>query len=145
MKVILLRSIPNLGEKGDIKEVADGYARNFLLRQGYAEPAEEKRVIAIKEKKQKEEEKAKLRLAEVQKTAMSLDGQSVEIKAKANEEGHLYASVSLAKIAGELRKKGFNIKKDQIMLPSPIKELGEFEAIVKLDQGLEATIVIVVQ
>ncbi len=143
MKVILLKNVPNLGEERDIKEVSLGYARNFLIPQGLAEEATEAKIKEVQARKEKEAKIAELDLEKTEKLAQSLEGQTVEITAKASEEGTLYAAISPAKIATTLKDKGFEVRKEQIEA-SHIKELGEHEIVIRLDHGLEARITLII-
>jgi len=140
MKVLLLKRVPKFGDKGEVKIVTDGYGRNYLMPQGLATPATVDRVEAVvKEKKQKTERAVK-DLVATEKLAERINGQLIEITAKANEEGKLYAAVSPVAIVKELKLKGLDNRKDQIVLPQPLKELGEFTVTISLDHGLEAEI-----
>jgi large subunit ribosomal protein L9 len=143
MKVILLKDIPNLGSEGDVKEAASGYARNFLFPKGLAEVATDEKIKAVEEKKAKKAKDSELDLANTEKLVQKLEGQTVEIKAKASDEGTLYAAVSSAKMAKVLQDKGFDIKKEQIKAEH-IKELGEHEVTIELNHGLEARITLII-
>ena len=143
MKVILLKDVPELGQRGDVKEVALGYARNFLIPKGLAKEATPEMVAEVEMQKQKEVKVAEQDLAQVEKLAQDLEGQVVELAAKASEEGRLYAAVSSAKIAAALKEKGFEVRKDQI-IAEHIKEVGEHEILISLDHGLEARITLVI-
>ena len=144
MKVIILKETEGLGKVGDIKEVADGYARNFLIPKGIAKPATksaEKEIEILKEAQAKKSEE-ELKIAE--ELAENLEGMSVEISAKADESGKLFGAVSQENIAAALEKKGFKINKNKISIAEPIKEVGEYEAMISLDHGLEARVEVVV-
>lgn len=140
MKVILLKNVDDLGEAGDIKEVADGYARNFLFPQKLAEIATDENIQKLKAEKEKLAKIAENDLLVTEKIAEQLEGQLIEIKLKINEEGKLYAAVSPTMIVKALKEKGFEIQKDQIDLPEPIKEMGEYPLKINLDHGLESEI-----
>lgn len=143
IKIILLKDIPNLGEKWDVKEVALGYARNFLIPQELAEEATSEKIKDLEERKQREAKLAEADLEKVEKLVQDLEGQTVEIKAKASEEGTLYGAISTVKIAAALKAKGFEVRKEQIKA-GHIKELGEHEVVLNLDHGLEARITLIV-
>ncbi len=144
MKVILLQDIEELGKKYEIKEVKNGYARNFLIPQGLVKIATDKALEGLKIQKEAEEKKAEQSLKTIQEVASTLDGQEVIISVKVGEDGQLFESISVQKIFDELKKMGFNVKKKQIDLAEPIKELGEFPVKIKLDHNLEPEITIVV-
>jgi len=143
MKVVLLENVHNLGEIDEIKEVADGYARNFLFAKNLAIPATKQVIDQLgkhEEKKEKQEEKD---LQKHQTSAGKLDGFELEIKEKMSKTGSLYAAVSRLKIVEELKKAGFNVKKDQIDT-KPIKEVGVHKLKVKFKHGLEAEVTLTV-
>jgi len=144
MKVILLKDIEKLGKKYEVKEVADGYARNFLIRRGLAKPATEKLIKWAEEQRKLAIKKAQEQLKKVQKLASQLDGQEIEFVVKVGKQGELFESINQMKIAKKLKEMGFDIKKTQVELEKPIKELGEFPVKINLDQGLEAEIRVIV-
>lgn len=144
MKVILLQNVPNLGKAEDIKDVADGYAVNFLFPKHLAVQAMPKKVEDLAAKQKKRAKDAEHELKETQKMAEQLDGLELEIKEKTSERGQLYAAVNAAKIYGLLAQRGFKIEPTQIIIKDPIKEAGAFNVKVKFKHGLEATITIIV-
>lgn len=143
LKVILLKKVPKLGELGDVKEVALGYARNFLIPRGLAEEATEKAVANIEARKAELAKHAEAELVRMEAIASKLEGQTIEIKAKASDEGTLYAGITAVKIAQAMKDKGFDIKKEYITAPA-VKETGEYEITVKLEHGLEARVTLLV-
>jgi large subunit ribosomal protein L9 len=144
MKVILLKDIENLGKKFDIKEVKDGYARNFLFPQNLAKPATEKNLLWLEKEKEIEAKKAEEALKEIQKIVAKIDGQELIIKVKVGEKGELFEQIGADNIAQKLREMGFEIKKSQVKIASPFKSLGEFPAKVIFDHNLEAEIRVVI-
>ena len=145
MKVVLLEDVEKLGKKFEVKEVADGYARNYLIPKGLAKPATKEVLEWAKIQKEIEEKKAEEELKKVQEMASKIDGQEVVIPVKVGEEGQLYESVGIQKIWEELKRLGFGLKKTQIELEKPIKELGEFPVKIKFDHNLEAEIKVIVE
>ena len=145
MKVILIKDVENLGGIGDVKEVADGYARNFLIPKGYAEIATKTAMEKAKKIKIKKEKQAKEDLMNVEGVAEKLEGVSVIIRAKADESGKLYASIKTGEISKELGKKGFEINKNKIVIEGSIKEVGDYEVIINLEHGLETRIGVIVE
>lgn len=143
MKVILLKDVTELGEAGEVKEVALGHARNFLIPRGLAEEATPEAVASIETRKEKEVKVAEDDLVKTEQLVQKLEGQTIEVTAKASEEGTLYAAVSPIKIATTLKEKGFEVRKDQIQAEH-IKELGEHEVVLNLDHGLEARITLII-
>jgi len=144
MKVILLKDIENLGKKYEIKEVSDGYARNYLIPKKLAKVVNERNLKWLAKQREKEEKKAEEELKKIQEAASAIDGQEIVIPVKVGEEGQLYESVTIQKIYEKLREEGFEIKKNQIILPSPIRELGEFSVKIKFPHNLEAEIRVIV-
>jgi len=138
MKVILIENIKNLGRKGDLKDVSDGYARNFLLANGLAKIATTALVESFKkqqqENKQKEIEKEKL----IQLQASKMSGKNIVITAKA-KEGKLFGSITAKDIASELKKDGFEISEKNIKF-SPMKHVGKEKAEVVFELGIIAKI-----
>jgi len=144
MKIILLQDIDNLGKKYEIKEVADGYARNFLIPKGLAKPATKENLKWLESQKEIEVKKAEEELKKVEAVATNIDGQEIIILVKVGAEGQLFESITSQKIYEKLKELGFEIKKSQIDLPEPIKELGEFPVKIKLEHNLEAEIRVIV-
>jgi len=144
MKVILLQDVENLGKKHEIKNVKAGYARNFLFPKSLAKPATEEALKWLATQKESEEKKAEEELKEVQTLASSLDGQEITIQVKIGDEGQLFESITAQKISEKLKEAGFEIKKGQILLEEPIKELGEFPVKIKFEHNLEPEIRIIV-
>jgi len=121
MKVVLLEDVEKLGKKFEVKEVSDGYARNYLIPKGLAKPATKEVLEWVKIQKEIEEKRAEQELKKVQAMATKVDGQEVVIPVKVGEEGQLYESVGAQKIWEELKKLGFGLKKSQIELEAEIK------------------------
>jgi len=144
MRVVLLEDIENLGKKYEVKEVADGYARNFLIPKGLAKPATEEAIKWAEIQKEIEEKKAEEELKKVQEFASSIEGLEVVIPVKMGEEGQLYESVNAQKISEKLKEMGFEIKKSQILLEEPIRELGEFPIKIHFEHNLEAEIRVII-
>lgn len=144
MKVILLQDIENLGKKYDIKEVKSGHARNFLIPKGLVKPATKEALSWLEAQKEIETKKAEEELKKVQDVASAVDDQEVVIVVKIGDEGQLFEGISAQKIADKLKEEGFEIKKTQIELPEPIKELGEYPVKIKLEHNLEAEIKVIV-
>ena len=138
MKVILLQNVEKLGKKREVKEVTNGYARNFLIPRKLAVLASQPEIDRVEKEKELEAQKAEEELIHFQELASQVDGLELEIFTKVSEEGKLFGAITSAKIAEVLAEKSFQIKKEQIKLDEPIKELGEYEIIVELPHNLEA-------
>jgi large subunit ribosomal protein L9 len=144
MKVILLKDVQKLGKKGEVKDVADGFARNFLFSKKLAEPASEASLKRLAQEKEALAKKAEADLEATELLVNQLDGQEIEIQAKIDERGSLYGALTPVKIAKALKEKGFNVLKNQIKVSEPIKEAGEHEVVLEFPHGLEATIKLIV-
>ncbi len=145
MKVILQKDVKNLGKVGELVSVASGYARNFLFPRLPAAEATEKRMAELEHLKRGAEAKMKKANAERQEVINKLKGVNVVIKATAGEADKLFGSVTNNDISNELERNGFSIDRRDIVLEEPIRVLGSHKATVKLGEGLETTISVVVE
>ncbi|MBI2643970.1 MAG: 50S ribosomal protein L9 [Candidatus Wildermuthbacteria bacterium] len=144
MRVVLLSDIENIGKQFEIKEVADGYARNFLIPQGLVRPATKQTLQWLSMQKEIAEKKAEDALKQTQELASKLDDLEVSIPMKVGEEGQLFEAITAAKIADRLKEMGYDVKKNQVKIENPIKELGEFPVKIAFDHNLEAEISVIV-
>lgn len=144
MKVILLQIVDKLGVKNEIKEVKDGFARNFLIPKGLAKQATKKNLEYLETQKETEAKKAEEELKEVQEKAQAVDGQEIIISVKIGESDQLFESITSQKISEKLKELGYDVKKNQILLQEPIKEIGEFPIKISFQHNLEAEIKIIV-
>lgn len=144
MKVILLEDIDKIGKKFETKEMADGYARNFLLPKKLAKIYTPELEEWAKLQREILEKKAEEDLEKIQKIASSIDGQEIIIDMKVGPENQLFESINAQKIADKLREVGFDVKKGQLDLTEPIKEVGEYPVKIKLSHNLESQIQVIV-
>jgi len=144
MKVILLQDIDGLGKKYEIKDVKDGYARNFLLPEKLARPATREAMSWLESQKEVIAKEVEEDLKKAQELATKIDGLELSIAVKVGEEGQMFESINAPKIVEKLKELGFEVKKSQILLESPIKELGEFPVKLNLDHNLEVEIKVIV-
>ncbi len=144
MRVILLQDIEKLGKKYDIKEVKNGYARNFLIPKGLAKQATKEALKWLEVQKEIATKKAEEELKKVQEVASALDGQEIVIPVKVGAANQLFESITSQKISEKLKELGFDVKKNQIELSEPIKETGEFQIKIHLKHNLEAEIKVIV-
>ncbi len=137
MKVILLKDVKSQGKKDDVIDVSDGYARNFLIKNGLAiaatagalnEAGQKKAALAKKQAEEKQEAEA---------LAKQLKGQVVEVRAKCGD-GKMYGSVTTQHIADALKDKGIDIDKKKLVLKDNVRELGRFAVEAKLYAGVSA-------
>ncbi len=145
MKVIFLKDLPK-GKKGEIKEVADGYARNFLLPKGLAvlaTPSATKAVEALSEEKSERQARQREELNEV---IQQMDGKELHFKAKAGAKGRLHGAITAANIADELSKlMNFEIDKKRVELEEPLRHLGSYDVEINLVAGAEAKIKVIIE
>ncbi len=144
MKVLLCEDIEKLGWLGDVVEVAEGYARNYLLPQRLATPATEGNVKAIAEEKGKRAEQRKLEGKRLEAEMKKVEGAEAVVAAKANEQGHLFGSVTAREIAANLREQGFEVADGIVQLPEHIKEVGTHAVTLKFSAELTTTVNVVV-
>jgi len=144
MKVVLLEDVKSLGKKGDIVEVSEGYARNFLIAKKHAVEATPGNLNTLKLQKANAERIAAEQLAEAQELAKKLDAVSVTLSIKAGENGKTFGSVSSKEIAEALTKQGVEIDKKKIVLPDPIKEFGKYDVKVKLHKDVQGNVKVTV-
>ena len=144
MKVLLVEDVRRLGWLGDVVEVNNGYARNYLLPLGLAREATDTNIKSIAKEKAK---RGQVRLAQrnqIEQACAAVDGAEAVIAAKANEQGHLFGSVSEKEIAENLRAQGFTVANDIVRLSEHIKEVGAHEVELKFDNDLTARVNVVV-
>lgn len=144
MKIILIKNIEGLGKIGDIKEVAGGYARNFLLPQKLAEPATESAIKKAADLAKKKISEKKEKLSEIETLIKKLKGRTVKIKAK-EKDGKLFGSIGAKEIATALKKMKIEIAKKSIIMEKSIKKIGEKEIRIKLGKKTEVEIKVVVE
>jgi len=140
MKVILLKNVPNLGRQGEIKEVSDGHARNYLLPQGLVKIATEKAILELEQAKQK---KVKLKVnlgKKFKELAKKLDNTKIIIQAKADEKKTLFGSVKAVKISEELKKRNYEVEAKYVKLEQPIKSLGYYDVMIDFGGTVTAKI-----
>lgn len=133
MKVILLQDVKSLGKEGDVVNVSDGYARNYVIPKKLGVEANDKNKNDLKLKKQREAKEAAAKLAEAKKLAEDLEKITVVVKMKAGENGRVFGSVSAKEIAQEAKKQfNLDLDKKKIQLSDPIKSFGTFEVPIRL-------------
>ncbi|MBL8035092.1 MAG: 50S ribosomal protein L9 [Leptospiraceae bacterium] len=142
MRVILKQDIATLGRAGDIKEVKDGYARNYLFPRGLVMSAN---VRSVKEKaflEQVQARKVAKRKKSAEELAAQLNGKEVTLQAKVGEDNKLFGSITNMQIAKQLESMGFAVDRRSINLDENIKALGNYKVQIKLHDGVNAQIVL---
>lgn len=141
MKVIFLKDVKGKGKKGEVKNVADGYAQNFLIKNGYAVEATKQALSQLEGQKRHEEKLAAQELEAAKQLKEKLESITLEIKAKAGEGGRLFGSVSTKQIAEHLQKNyGIKIDKRKMENTEGIRSLGITNIPIKLHQEVKATL-----
>ena len=145
MKVLLNADIQGSGKKGQVIEVAEGYARNYLIKRGLAVEATEKVLSEVKAKAEAAKRREDIARNEAQKTADGINGKTVKIAAKSGAGGKLFGSITSKEVSAELEKQySLNVDKKKINMDGDIKVCGTTEAEIKFYPGVTAKIYITV-
>ena len=144
MKVLLYKDVPSLGWLGDVVEVNDGYARNYLLPQGIAKTATEANIKAIAEEKAKRAERRIAEKKRLEEAAEKVKDAEAVIAAKANVQGHLFGSVGPADIAENLRAQGFEVANEVVKMDEHIKQVGTHPVELKFTDDLKVNVQVTV-
>lgn len=136
MKVILKTDVKGSGKKGDILEVSDGYAKNFLLKKGLAEIATAGGINEINQKRTADAFHKAENVKAMKELGAKLNGAEVTVKIRAGENGRLFGAVTTAQIASALSELGYDIDKKKISMKEPVKNLGLAEAEIRLMEGV---------
>lgn len=140
MKVILKEDVKNLGVAGSVVNVADGFARNFLIPRNLAVEASTKNIKALEQARKKIEDEVRKAKDRAQELSNKLSSLTIQIQAKAGEEGKLFGSITNADISEALKREGYDIDRKKIVLEEPIKRLGTYTVQVKVYQDIVATV-----
>lgn len=141
MKVILLQDVKGSGKKGELINVSDGYARNFLFPRNLARLADAQGMNEYKNAEQSKQYKIDMQKKEAEEIAQKLKDQTISLKAKAGQGGRLFGSVTSKEIAAEIKNVfGYNIDKRKISLDCDIKAFGTYNCVIKLFGGVTATL-----
>ncbi len=140
MQVIFIKDLKKQGKKGEIKTVKDGYAENFLIKNGYAVPVNQHNLNDLKSAKEREKKQddEKRKLAEIEK--QKLENIELEFKVKIGKEDRVFGSISVKQIKEELNNQGFKIDKKQIMLTNNIASLGYHDVSINLYADVNAKV-----
>ncbi|MDR2626666.1 MAG: 50S ribosomal protein L9 [Dysgonamonadaceae bacterium] len=140
MQIILKEDVANLGYKDDIVTVKDGYGRNYLIPQKKAVIASESAKKVLEENLRQRAHKLEKIKKDAQDLASKLEGIALIIGAKTSSTGTIFGSVSNIQVADELKKKGFDIERKKILIKDPVKEVGNYKAILKLHKEISVEI-----
>ena len=146
MKVILLEDVKSLGKKGEIVNVNDGYARNFILKKNLGLEATGKNLNDLKLQQQNAAKVAKEKLEAAQALAKDLEDKSITVKIQAGVDGKVFGSISSKEIALEAKKQlGMDIDKKKIVIPDAIKSLGTYNVNIKLHKDVVGKLAVKVE
>lgn len=145
MKVIFLQDVPKIGRKSEIKNVSDGYARNFLFPKDLAKAATDSALKNLTADTVRQEEKRTAEQSGYRVSAQKLGTLSLNFEVKTGGKGKTFGSVTAQKIKDELKKHGIEVEKDWIDLPESIKSTGEKQVRIKFPQGVEGSVKVVIQ
>lgn len=138
MKVIFVKDLKKQAKKGEIKEVKDGYAQNFLIKNGYAVSLTEKNFEKVKEEDQLRKEEDEKKILEATKEKEKLEKITLLFKVKTGEQDRVFGSISAKQIKEELTKKGYKIDKKQIELNTSLQSLGYHKVTINLYKQVKA-------
>jgi len=144
MKVLLCEDVEKLGWLGDVVEVKNGYARNYLLPRGIAVVPSDANMRSLAEEKARRAELRLLARQEKERLSQAVEGASVSLTAKANEQGHLFGSVTEKDIAESLRQQGFAVSDEMVRMDGHIKEVGTREVAVRVASDLKVIVQVTV-
>lgn len=144
MKVIFLKDVKNVANEGDIKDVKDGYAKNFLFKNRYAVEATEANKKALEKRLKEIAEKEKTRISDAQKKAEEMKKVKITLTKKAGETGKLYGAITNQELVDALKEAGVEIEKKQLDLKEPLKDLGTHEIKVHLYKEVRSSFTVVI-
>ena len=145
MKVILKQDVKGTGKKGDILDVSDGFAKNFLLKKGLAEQASSVAVNSLKIQKEAEARRRAEEIAAIRELAKKMDKAQVQVAIKCGENGKVFGSVTSKEIASKLADMGYEIDKKKIVLKDSLKTVGDYPAEIRFMEGVSAKITVSVK
>ena len=140
MQVILLQDVKGQGKKGDLVDVNEGYARNFLIKKGFAEVATPNKINDLKQKKAAADFHKQEEVKAMRALAAELKGKTFTLKIKVGQGGKVFGSVTGATIAEAMTVAGYDVDKKKIVLESPIKAVGVYDVDIKLLEGISTKI-----
>lgn len=145
MKIILLQDVKGQGKKGEVIDVNEGYARNFLIKKGLAEVATASKLNDISQKKAAADFHKAEEVKATKAMASELKGKTFTVKIKAGQNGKVFGSVTGADVSEALQAEGYTVDKRKVILTQPIKTLGSYDIELKLLEGVSAKITVNVE
>lgn len=140
MKVLLLKDVPGLGTRGQVKDVKDGYARNYLLPRELAVEATEGNIRAVEGHKKAVDDRARRERTEAEDLVSRLSQTVLEIRTRSGEGGRLFGAVTGQDVAVALAARGFRVSKKQVDLDEPIKIAGSYKVPIRISRGVVAQV-----
>lgn len=141
MKVIFVQDVKGSGKKGEVKNVADGYARNMLIPKGYAVEANSANMSKLQGQQSSAQHKIDLEIQAANESAAKLKGKRINITAKAGSNGKLFGSVTAGNVADAIAEQiGVKVDKKKVVLAADIKNFGSYSAVIKLYNGISEKI-----
>jgi large subunit ribosomal protein L9 len=137
MKLILKQDVANVGDRGDVVEVKDGYGRNFLIPQGLAVFASKSAIKSSENEEKQVAKKRELDIKNAEKLAEKITSTSITIPVKAGEDGKIFGTITTQQIADALAEKGLEIDRRKITISSEVKSLGEYVAVIALTGSIK--------
>ena len=145
MKVILKQDVKGTGKKGDILDVSDGFAKNFLFKKGLAEPASSTAVNVLTMQKEAEARRRAEEIAAIRENAKKMDKATVTVPIRCGENGKVFGSVTSKEIAARLAESGYEVDKKKILLKEPIKQAGEYNVEIRFMEGVSCKFTVIVK
>ena len=142
MQVILLQDVKGQGKKGELIDVNEGYARNFLVKKGFAEVATPAKINDLKQKKAAADYHKQEEVKAMHALASELKGKTFTVRIKVGQGGKVFGSVTGANISEALSAAGYDVDKKKIVLKDPIKNVGEYPVEIRLMEGVSAKITV---
>jgi len=145
MKILFIKDVKGTAKRGEVREVADGYAVNYLLPQGLAVLASAENLVKIKSEADRNVKIKNTAASQAQSLSEKIFGRKIEVRAKANPEGKLYAAVSEKDVKSAARSMGFNLDTARIIFHHHLKEVGDYEVGLDFGQGIQSKIIVLVR
>lgn len=145
MQVILLQDVKGQGKKGQVIEVNEGYARNFLIKKGFAEAATASKLNDLKQKQAAADFHKAEQVKAMQALAEQLRGKKFELAIKVGQGGKVFGSITSSNVSDALKSAGYDVDKKKIILDQPIKSVGEYDVNIKLLEGISTKIKVLIK
>lgn len=145
MKIILLQDVKGQGKKGDMLDVNEGYARNFLIKKGLAEAATSNKINELNQRKSADEYHKREELKAMKALSEEIKDKKFTVSIKVGANGKVFGSVTAQDVSDSLKAAGYDIDKKKIVLASPIKLVGDYEVTLKLAEGITSKITVQVK